>query len=303
LELRRFSKRFDPVKRWGAVAFALLACAGCKKTEPRGPGRIVSLETDVVGLSGLSRDEHGALWAAGEDADAVLRIDPETFGITRYPVSGAPEGTDFEALTWVDGTRFVVGTETQERGRTRDMILDGRLDAEKFKVTPIGHLDYAHWGLTAPDNHGIEGICRVEGATLLVTELVDEQRDRRWAPVAIFDPKIQTWTPHRVALTTKTGKLAALDCRMVGAVLEALAVERHFGESHLVRFRVPFGTEAQWIEPEVAADLSKLISPLPNFEGLAWMDDGSAVLITDNKYKGAIREPSRLYFIPASAMQ
>jgi hypothetical protein len=288
---------------WGAVALALLACAGCPKSRPRGPGRVLTLETDVVGLSGLSRDEHGALWAPGEGGDAVLRIDPETGGVTRYPVVGAPEGTDLEALTWVEGTRFVVGTETQERGRTRDVILDGRLDGGRFKVSPVGHLEYTLWQLTAPGNHGIEGVCHVDGVLVLATELVEEQRGRRWAPVGMFDPKIQTWTAHRVALTTETGKLAAIDCRAVNGVIEALAVERHYGESRLIRFRVPQGPEAQWIEPTIVADLSKLVSPLPNFEGLAWLDDGSAVLLTDNKYRGAAREPSRLYFIPASAMQ
>ncbi len=285
------------------MALALLACVGCTKKEPRGPGRVVSLQTDVVGLSGLTRDEHGALWVAGEDADAVLRIDPETFGVTRYPVVGAPEGTDLEAMTWVDGTRFVIGTETQDKGRTRDVVLDGRLEGEQFKVSPIGHLEYAHWGLTAPDNHGMEGICHVDGILVVATELIEEARDRRWAPLATFDPKIQTWTAHRIALTSKTGKLAALDCRKVDGAIEALAVERHYGESRLLRFRVPQGTQGQWIEPTVAADVSKLVSPLPNFEGLAWLADGSAVLVADNQYKGAALGPSRLYFIPASAMQ
>ncbi|UCH30672.1 MAG: esterase-like activity of phytase family protein [Myxococcales bacterium] len=285
------------------MALALVACVGCTKKEPRGPGRVVSLQTDVVGLSGLTRDEHGALWVAGEDADAVLRIDPETFGVTRYPVVGAPEGTDLEAMTWVDGTRFVIGTETQDKGRTRDVVLDGRLEGEQFKVSPIGHLEYAHWGLTAPDNHGMEGICHVDGILVVATELIEEARDRRWAPLATFDPKIQTWTAHRIALTSKTGKLAALDCRKVDGAIEALAVERHYGESRLLRFRVPQGTEGQWIEPTVAADVSKLVSPLPNFEGLAWLADGSAVLVADNQYKGAALGPSRLYFIPASAMQ
>lgn len=285
------------------MALALVACVGCTKKEPRGPGRVVSLQTDVVGLSGLTRDEHGALWVAGEDADAVLRIDPETFGVTRYPVVGAPEGTDLEAMTWVDGTRFVIGTETQDKGRTRDVVLDGRLEGEQFKVSPIGHLEYAHWGLTAPDNHGMEGICHVDGILVVATELIEEARDRRWAPLATFDPKIQTWTAHRIALTSKTGKLAALDCRKVDGAIEALAVERHYGESRLLRFRVPQGTQGQWIEPTVAADVSKLVSPLPNFEGLAWLADGSAVLVADNQYKGAALGPSRLYFIPASAMQ
>ena len=177
-----------------AIVLALLACAGCTKKAPRGPGRILALDTEVTGLPGLSADEHGALWAPGEDADAVLRIDPSTGGVTRYPVVGAPEGTDLEALAWVDRTRFVVGTETQEKARTRDVILDGRLDDGSFAVAPVGHLEYARWGLTARDNHGIEGICHVDRVLVLATELVEKRRDRRWAPVGMYDPMTKTWT-------------------------------------------------------------------------------------------------------------
>lgn len=291
------------MKLYVALGVAFLAAPGCTKKEARAPGRVVALETDVAGLSGLSRDEHGALWAPGERGDAVLRIDPETSAVTRYPVDAAPEGTDLEALVWVEGTRFVLGTETQEDGRTRDVILDGRLDGERFRTTPIGHLDYAHWGLTASDNHGIEGLCHVDGSLVFATELVEKRGGRRWAPLAIFDPKTQSWTAHRLALTSETGKLSALDCRLVDRRIEALAVERHFGVSRLIRFHVPQGREAMEIEPTVAADLSALIAPLPNFEGLSWMDDGSAVLVTDNRYGGAIREQGRLFFIPASAIR
>ena len=287
-----------------AVAVALLlACAGCTKKEPRGPGRIVTLDTGVAGLSGLTLDEHGAFWAPGEDGDAVVRIDPTTFGVTRYAVAGGPAATDLEAMAWVDGTRFMLGTETQEKARLRDVILDGRLDEARLAVTAVGNLDYARWQLAAPDNHGIEGICHVDGVLVLATELVETRRGRRWAPVGMFDPKTQTWTAHRVGLTSKTGKLAALDCRMANGAIEALVVERHYGVSRLLRFKVPQGPEGQWIEPAIAADLSELISPLPNFEGLAWMKDGSAALVTDNKYRGGPSEPSRLYFVPASALQ
>jgi hypothetical protein len=283
---------------------ALVASVGCTKkpAEPSGPGRIVTLDTDVKGLSGLSRDEHGALWAPAEDGDAVLRIASGTFGVTRYPVVGAPRGADLEALTWVDGTRFVLGTETQQDGRTRDVILDGRLEGQSFRVTPIGQLDYARWQTTARDNHGIEGVCHVDGALVLATELVIDEDGRRWAPVGLFDPATQSWTAHRVALSSDDGKLSALDCRAASGAIEALAVERHYGVSRLLRFSVPRG-EGQSIEPRLATDLSKLIAPLPNFEGLVWMDDGSAVLLTDNQYRGAASEPSRLYFVPASAIQ
>jgi len=292
------------VKAWAAVVAALLlACVGCTKKAPRGPGRIVTLETDVAGLSGLTVDDHGAFWAPGEGGDAVVRIDPETFGVTRYAVRGGPAETDLEAMAWVDGTQFILGTEMQQNGRLRDVILDGRLDRGRFAVAPVGHLDYARWHLTAPDNRGIEGICHVDGVLILATELVERQSARRWAPVAMFDPKTQTWTAHRVALPSKTGKLAAMSCRVINGSIVALTIERHYGVSHLLRFNIPQGPEGQWIESTVAADLSKLISPLPNFEGLVWMQDGSAVILTDNQYHGASREPSRLYFIPASAIR
>lgn len=286
-----------------AFAVALLfASAGCTKKEPHGPGRIVTLDTDVVGLSGLTLDEHGAFWAPGEDGRAVVRIDPETFGVTRYAVAGVPPETDLEAMAWAEGTRFVLGTETQQKGRLRDVVLDGRLDGPQFVVASVGNLDYAHWHLTAPDNRGIEGICHVDGVLVLATELVERQRGRRWAPLAMFDPNTQTWTAHRVALTSKTGKLAAIDCRIANGSIQALAVERHYGVSRLLRFSIPRGPEGQWIEPTVAADLSQSVSPLPNFEGLVWMEDGSAALVTDNQHRGATRDPSRLYFIPASAL-
>ena len=281
----------------------LLVCAGCTRKEPRGPGRIVTLDSDVSGLSGLTVDEHGAFWAPGEDGDAVVRIDPETFGVTRYPVVGGRAGTDLEAIAWVAGVEFALGTETQDKGRLQDEILDGRLDRGRFSVATIDRLDYARWQLTAPDNRGIEGICHVDGLLILATELVELQRGRRWAPVGMFDPNTQTWTAHRVALSSKTGKLAAMSCRVVDGSVVALAVERHFGVSRLLRFQIPQGPEGQWIEPSVAADLSESIEPLPNFEGLAWREDGSAVVLTDNKYRGGASEPSRLYFIPASAMR
>jgi len=285
------------------AAALLLACAGCTKKAPRGPGRIVILASEVPGLSGLTVDDHGAFWAPGEDGDSVIRIDPETFGVTHYPVVGAPPGTDLEAMAWVDGTRFLLGTETQEKGRLSDTILDGRLDAGRFVVIPVGNLDYARWQLAAPDNRGIEGICHVDGLFVLATELVERQRRGRWAPVGMFDPKTRSWAAHRVRLTSNTGKLAALSCKLVGESIVALAVERHYGVSRLLRFQIPRGPEGQWIEPTLAADLSELVSPLLNFEGLVWMDDGSAVVLTDNQHRTATGQPSQLYLIPSSAIQ
>ena len=289
----------------------LLACVSCtscvsctgRKKSPSDPGPIVVLHTKVTGLSGLTQDGEGAFWAVGEDGDYLLRIDSATFAVDQYPVVGCPPKTDLEALAWMGDGRFVLGTETPEAGRTQDALLYGKVRGDRFVVGSDDACDYGLWDLTASDNHGIEGLCHVDGVLIVATELIDHQRGRRWAPVAMLDLKTQTWTAHRVGMTSESGKLAALSCRVIDDTIVALAVERHFGVSRLLRFDVPTGSKSAWIEPRVVADLSRLIKPLPNFEGLVWGDDGSAVLLTDNQYHGVVREPSRLYFIPASALQ
>ena len=295
------------MRRQAAVLAALallLALGACSKTRaPTGPGPIVALSTDVPGLSGLTRDPAGVLWAVGERGDFLLEIHPTSFRVTPYPVAGAPKGADLEALASTGPGSFVIGTETQEPGRTTDALLLASIDQGRLKIRAKESLDYRSWGLEAPKNHGIEGLCYVDGIVVMATELVDEQRGRRWAPVALLDLDTKTWRLHRVALTSDTGKLSALDCRRIGGEIVALGVERHFGVARLIRFEVPTSSTGAWLEPRVVADLAARIDPLPNFEGLSWADDGSVVLLTDNRYAGSIREPSTLYFIPASALQ
>ncbi|MEM7437530.1 MAG: hypothetical protein AAF436_20420 [Myxococcota bacterium] len=93
------------------AALALLGGMHCSRnTEVTGPGPIVDLATDIKGLSGLTRDGDGALWAAGENGDAVLRITGQGREILAYPVVGAPKGTDLEGLAWMHGNEFLVGT-------------------------------------------------------------------------------------------------------------------------------------------------------------------------------------------------
>lgn len=287
------------------VASAMLACVSCNScnTTPTGPGPIIDLDTKVTGLSGLTRDADGMLWAAGEHADAVLQIDPDGYAIREYPVVGAPPGTDLEGLAWVEGNRFFVATETQEAGRADDVLLEGRVEDDRFVVRPWQRVAYTPWGLSAPKNRGMEGLCHVDGVLILATELVDEQRGRRWAPVAMLDLATKTWTTYWVALSSHTGKLAGVGCRKIDGEVVALAVERHFGVSRLLRFPLRPGKSGERIEPEVAADLSKVIKPLPNFEGVLWKDDGSVVLLTDNHYRGRAPDPSRLYLVPASVLQ
>lgn len=308
-----------PSRTGVALAAVLLACASCK-TE-RAPAkdaeavaveapvrpRVVELPTEVLGLSGLSRDEHGAFWAPAERPSngypsTVLRIDPETLAITAYPVEGVPRETDLESIVWMDGTRFILGTETRGGGRTRDVILEGRLQEDKLVVTPVGNLEYALWGLTATSNDGIEGLCQVDGTLVLATELEKTENEQRWAPVATYEPNTGTWTPHWVALSTEDGTLAGVDCRDSGDGIEVLAIERHISSRRLLRFVVPRGTQPQRIEPSGVTMLTDERTG-PNFEGLVWMPDGSVFLLNDNQLGRVRMGNSRLYFLAANEIR
>jgi hypothetical protein len=303
----------------GLIALALVAAAGCKKSgateppaeEPPEPEvvvvpRTMTLDTPVLGLSGLSRDEHGALWAPAErpsnsHPSAVLRIDPDTGGITAYPVKGVPSGADLESIAWIDGTRFVLGTERGESGRARDVILEARLDGETLVASPIGNLEYSLWGITATTNHGIEGLCSVGGTLVVATELHQRKVGRRWAPLAVYEPTTQTWTAHWVALVSENGKgkLAGIDCRAKGDAIEVLAIERDIEVRKLLRFAVPRGPVTRNIDPDGVTTLDD--SPVgPNFEGLVWMPDGSVVLVNDNQLGRAQMGSTQLHFIAAN---
>lgn len=285
---------------WVACASS---CTPRPVAAPTAPGPIIDLDTRATGLSGLTRDASGALWAVSDHGTAIVRIEPDTFHTRIYAISGTPDGTDLEALAWVAETRFLVGTETQQAGRATDVLLEGFLEGRRFQLHRREDFVYARWGLVASVNHGIEGLCHVDGHVILATELVDERDGRRQAPVAMLDLETGTWTTRRIALTTDTGKLSAVGCRVIDGEIVALAVERHFGVARLLRFRLTHEPSEALIEPEVAADLSKSIRPLPNFEGVVWNDDGSVVLLTDNYYRGRVTGPSRLYFVPASTLQ
>jgi hypothetical protein len=304
------------------LALALVASAGCKKrSAPEAPPEEVSepevvvvpgtvtLDTTVLGLSGLSRDEHGALWAPAErpsngHPSTVLRIDPDTRGITAYRVEGVPSGADLESIAWIDGTRFVLGTERGERGRARDLILEARLDGEKLVVSPVGNLEYSLWGITATTNHGIEGLCSVGGTLVVATELHQTKVGRRWAPLAVYEPTTQSWTAHWVALVSENGKgkLAGIDCRAKGDAIEVLAIERDIEVRKLVRFVVPRGPVTRNIEPDGVTTLDD--SPLgPNYEGLVWMPDGSVVLVNDNQLGPAQMGKTQLHFLAANEIR
>ena len=97
--------------------------------------------------------------------------------------------------------------------------------------------------------------------------------------------------PHRVHLTTRTGKISALACvpaRGRAGAIDVLAVERHFEVARLLRFTVPPGrgdsAPKPVLEPVVAVDLGPLLVHQENFEGLVWDGGRDFALVVDNDW-------------------
>ena len=101
---------------------------------------------------------------------------------------------------------------------------------------------------------------------------------------------------QRLALTTTTGKLSALDCWRDGARTWAVAVERHFAVTRLLRFELG-GADAT-ITPEVLLDLGPILRGSLNLEGLVRLPDGRLVAVVDNQYR-TITGPDELLVFSA----
>ena len=267
----------------------------------------------VTGLSGLAADARGALWMMPERKDMLVERPAEAGATPRaWPLTGAPdEDLDLESLAWLGTTqdgreRFAVGTEAICERNTHAVLVAER-QGEGFRVVETLRLSLDLWPETVcEDGHGIEGLCAAlgpQGEAHVVAAIEHPEQDeqkRRYAPVAVLaypgpgqaGQAEKTWTPYRVALTSETGKLSALDCALspdgTGGI-EVWGIERHFETSRLVRFVVPARGAGQaqggLIAPTVVMDLSPYTSGgKRNFEGLR-VADGRVHVLVDNHWR------------------
>ncbi len=295
--------RFDTLVLIASVGLGCHAKHTSSVSEGAPLFREVVLETSVNGLSGLTEDADGYLWAIGEQGDALVRIDPTHFTVEEFAVTGAGSALEFESLAWVEETRFAIGTETDELSRKVDALLYGTLHGNDLAVDEAFVCEYREWSVSAPDSHGVEGLCHVAGRFLVAVELSWEDAATRWAPLGVYDPDLQAWTPHRLRLTTPTGRLSGITCKIVDGDVIALTIERHFEVCKVLRVRVPMDGEGQRLQPEAELDLAKLIEDPPNFEGIVWREDDSLVLLVDNRYKGQANSPTRLFIVPPDVVR
>ena len=248
------------------------------------------------GASGLAKDDSGVFWAVTERSSVLTAIDLEHARVIRsVPIRGILGGVDAESLAHLGGARFAVGTERRQADRAQDEVLIVEVGKEEARITDRLLLPWASWGLSAGGNQGIEGACAAGGEILVAGEPTLVESERRYAPLASRKISGGEWAIHRIPLTSRTGKISALACRARDGAIEVAAIERHYEVSRLLRFVLPTSPGTA-ISAELAVDLAQYIDPMPNLEGLEWLDGDSFVLLSDNQ--GAIAVgPTKLFIL------
>ena len=138
--------------------------------------------------------------------------------------------------------------------------------------------------MEAPPNAGIEGLCTTGDFVVAGGEPVIQDRGTRWAPVARMRReglKAGVWTPFRLRLTTKRGKLSSLDCWQDDDELELYAIERHYGVGRVLYFELPTEGQGADVAAATVVDVAKLMPDLPNLEGVTRRGN-ELVILTDH---------------------
>jgi hypothetical protein len=271
------------------ILMAALACS-----QPSSPPAVPAGWTlDAVegrGLSGLSMRPDGTLWAVSERSGSMRRVG----GDGQLALVGVPAGLEPEALAWIDEDRFVLGTESDDAGRSVDVVLFGRVEGGQAVVVDQWSLELAKLGVAPVGNKGLEAACVSDGTLVVVTELVDE-RAGRWAPYASRALEGGAWTTGRLKLSTSTGKVAGLAC----TADRAWAIERHYGVAHVLDWALPATGD---VIGRVVLDIDAAVTgDLPNLEGIVRRRDGGLWLISDNDH-GGVTGPSLRFGVPSGGM-
>lgn len=262
---------------------------------PKGYALFQSSNPFVRGLSGLTVDPSSTFWTVPETERILVPMVREGAmpRLREKPIEivGVDQSLDIESIAAVSNTEFVVGTEGPG-SRSSDKLFWLKLQGGNARVVKTVNVDYGLWGIEGTHNEGIEGLCYSKGQLVVAVEPVFVAEGERYAPIARYQIAAKKWYPARLALTSKSGKISALDCRMnQDNALTVFAIERHYGIARLLSFTLPTNTPAAGplttLLPRVERDIAKLVKPLPNFEGIA-QHGKDFFLVTDNDHSGII---------------
>jgi len=285
----------------GCSADGPVAPAGSPARAPAAPAAaVVTLDLDTApGLSGLGVAADGALWTVAERDGAAYRIvldHDRVASIGRVPLDPAPRA-DLESIEVVAPGRFAFGLETAEADSAGLAVGELSADGARIAITATTPLP-AGDGRVVEANKGVEGVCGDARTLVVAFETVVAADGARFGQVEVHrDGAIAR---HRVRLTSATGKLAGVDCRLDATGADVLAIERHFEVTRLIAFRVPFAAApapTPPITPTLVRDLADLAAGR-NFEGIARLPDGRIALVTDNQWR-TIEGPSQLVVLAA----
>lgn len=288
--------------RRALVLIALIACKRSdddpKKTTALPPSPFDEVDVDLPpGSSDLALDDQGHLWSIAERdrviSDIVLT---DKAVVTHHSIVGVPDGVDTEAIAWLGGGKFAIGTEGQQQPSAA--VLFGELAANgDITVHPALSFTNDELGLTMTKNHGVESLCGRGDDLLVGIESWSTLPDgTRWSPILRLHAGAITGVA-KLRLTSDRGKLSAMYCTFApDGTADVIAIERHFGVSRILSFSVPVG--AKEITPKIAMDLWTVVRDRYheklNLEGIVALADGRWVMVNDNQ--GAeVDGPTKLF--------
>lgn len=274
---------------WSGTAAVAAFLLGCNTAAP-GAAPLQQAALDGLrarGLSGTASDDQGRLWAVAETRNELYRFEGGAWPThaTRVALDGVPAERELESSAWLGSNLIALGTET-ERPRAEDLVLLARIDEDGARVVGDWVLDWhALFGIRAPKNQGIEGLCSTSSVVVAAGEAVVESEGRRLAPLAAatYDGATRgAWRGSLLQLTTATGKISGLDCESApDGRLVVYAIERHYGVARLLTFELDPKDGPRVVQPEVRFDLGAGLQHIPNMEAVSVVG-GRLIILTDH---------------------